>query len=458
MTSASVSGPARVLFVDDEEHLRIASKQALDLAGFEVECFSSAEHVADLVSRNFNGVVVTDIRLPGMSGLTLMQNLLEIDPELPVILITGHGDVQLAVEAMRAGAYDFIEKPFASAHLSDVVGRALEKRAMTLEIRMLRSAVGGRDKLEARLMGRAPVMVDIRNQIRAVAETEADVLIVGDTGTGKEVAARALHAISARRDKPFVAINCGALPGDLMENELFGHEPGAFVGATRARFGKFEHARGGTIFLDEIESMPQELQVKLLRTIQERTITRLGSNEPIELDVRFVASSKSELEEMAAAGKFRSDLLYRLNVVTLRMPTLAQRREDIPRLFIQLANEAAARYRREPEEIPSALLALFASGDWPGNVRELRNAADRFVLGLGTPELVDDSQDNAKNLGERVSAFERNAIAAELSAQGGSLKRTYESLGLSRKSLYEKMQKYGLSRTDYSGDSKIETD
>lgn len=440
----------KVLFVDDEEHLRLASRQALDLAGFEVECFSSAERVRDFASRSFAGVVVTDIRMPGMDGFTLMTELLEIDPELPVILITGHGDVQLAVEAMRAGAYDFIEKPFASAYLTDTVGRALEKRRMTLEIRKLRSAVGGRDLLEARLMGRAPVMVEIRRQIRAVAETHADVLIFGDTGTGKDVAARALHASSSRGDKPFVAINCAALPADLIESELFGHEAGAFPGAIRARYGKFEHAQGGTVFLDEIESMPMELQAKLLRVIQERTITRLGSNEPIDLDVRFIAASKLDLEQAARHNSFRRDLLYRLNVVTIRMPALEERKEDIPRLFIQLANEAAARYQREPLTVPPSTLAVLANREWPGNVRELRNAAERFVLGLGQPEDSAGSTDPAKSLAARVGDFERNIIAAELTANSGSLKHTYQALGLSRKSLYEKLQKYGLKREDFT--------
>ena len=448
---------SRVLFVDDEEHMRLASKQALDLAGLNVDCFSSAEQVADLVSRNFNGVVVSDIRMPGMDGMELMQKLLQIDPELPVVLITGHGDVQLAVEAMRVGAYDFIEKPFAPAHLTGVVTRALEKRRLTLEIRRLRSAVGGHDKLEARLMGRTPVMVEIRRQIRAVAGTEADVLIVGDTGTGKEVTARALHAISDRRDRPFVAINCGALPADLVESELFGHEAGAFAGAIRSRYGKFEHAQRGTVFLDEIESMPRELQVKLLRAIQERTITRLGSNELIELDVRFIAASKSDLEQAAQDGQFRQDLLYRLNVVTLRMPTLEERKDDIPRLFIQLANEAAARYQRDPADIAPGVLAKLTTQHWPGNVRELRNAADRFVLGLDSPkppESVGEKSAPPASLARQVGDFERNVIAAELMTNQGSLKKTYEKLGLSRKSLYEKMQKYQLSRQVFNSSNK----
>lgn len=439
----------KVVFVDDEDHLRLAAKQALDLADFDVECFANADRVSDQISRNYTGVLVTDIRMPGMDGMELMQRVLEIDPELPVVLVTGHGDVQLAVEAMRQGAYDFIEKPFSSNHLVDVVSRAIDKRRLTLENRALRSAVAGRDRLEARLMGRAGVMVELRQQIRAVAETDADILIVGETGTGKEVAARALHAISTRRDRPFIALNCAALPAHMIESELFGHEAGAFPGATRARYGKLEHGQGGTVFFDEIESMPAELQVKLLRVIQERSITRLGSNEPIDLDVRFIAASKADLETEAKQGRFRSDLLYRLNVITLRMPALEQRKEDIPRLFIHLLNEACARYRRDMPDVPSAVLAAVANRDWPGNVRELRNAADRFALGLGLNDGAVSVEEQDEPLAQRVSEFERSIIAAELTANSGRLKDTYDALGLSRKSLYEKMQKYGLNREDF---------
>lgn len=443
----------RVIFVDDEEHLRLAARQTLELADLEVDCFADAEQTLDVLSRNLAGVLFTDIRMPGIDGLELMQRVLAIDPEFPVVLVTGHGDVQLAVECMRQGAYDFIEKPFASNHLIDVAKRAIEKRRLTLENRQLRSAVAGRDRLEARLMGRAEVMVDLRRQIRAVAQTDADVLIVGDTGTGKEVAARALHAISSRNERPFVAINCGALPADLIESELFGHEVGAFPGAVRARYGKFEHAQGGTVFLDEIESMPVALQVKLLGAIQDRSVTRLGSNEPVALDVRFIAASKTDLATAVEAGAFRADLFYRINVVTLRIPPLDLRREDIPRLFVHLVNEASARYRRDAPPMPSAILAAVAHRAWPGNVRELRNAADRFALGLGLAEGAGDEPDHSNGtLADRVAAFERAAIAAELAANIGRLKETYQALGLSRKSLYEKMQKYNLKRDDFGED------
>ena len=439
-----------ILLVDDEEELRRSSSQALDLAGFEVRAFASAESVLDTIGYGFNGIVITDIRMPGMDGMTLMSRIREIDPDLPVLLITGHADVQLAVTAMREGAYDFLEKPFNAQHLADIAARALDRRSLVLENRQLRAAAGKRDDIEARLPGRTPAMVDLRYRLRAVAATDADLLIIGDTGTGKEVAARALHDISPRAARPFVAINCAALPANLIESELFGHEAGAFPGALRARYGKFEHARGGTILLDEIGSMPLDLQAKLLRVIDERVITRLGSNEALPLDVRFIATSKANLDAEAAAGRFRADLLYRLNMVTLRMPSLAARREDVPLLFLQLVNEAAARYRQDGIDVPQALIAHVARREWPGNVRELRNAADRFVLGLD-PDGESPPGATASTLADRVADFEKSIIAGALLAHRGSLKPVYESLNISRKTLYEKMQKYGLAKDDARG-------
>lgn len=441
-----------ILFVDDEEALRHAATQALQLADFEVAAFADAQTALSHVSRDFSGIVVTDIRMPEMDGTALMSRALEIDPELPVILVTGHGDIELAVQCMRDGAYDFVEKPYAPSRLVASVRRALDKRRLTLENRALRAAVGQRDTLETRLTGRSPAIVALRQQIRAVAGTDADVLIIGETGTGKEVAARALHRASARRDGPFQHINCAALPKDLIESELFGHEAGAFAGAMRARFGKFEAARGGTVFLDEIDSLPLSLQGKLLHAVQNRTITRLGSNDPITLEIRFVAASKTDLAAEARAGRFRADLLYRLNVVTLRLAPLADRREDIPLLFAHLVSEAAARLKQPSPEISGAILSQLASRDWPGNVRELGNAADRFVLGLDLELNTAEMAQDAQGLAERVAAHEKALIAASLAAHGGRLKDTYEALNVSRKALYEKMQRHGLSRENFAED------
>lgn len=438
----------RVLLVDDEEALRISVAQSLELAGFEVTAHASGERVLDQVGYGYDGIVIADIRMPGMDGMTLMGRIREIDPDIPVILVTGHADVQLAVRAMREGAYDFVEKPFKPNVLADIAARASDRRTLVLENRRLRAAAGRRDDFETRLPGRVQAMVDLRYRLRALAATDADVLIIGDTGTGKEVAARALHDASSRSQRPLVAINCAALPETLIESELFGHEAGAFPGAMRSRYGKFEHARGGTIMLDEIGSMPPELQTRLLRVIEDRTITRLGSNEPVPLDVRFIATSKADLEAEVAAGRFRADLLYRLNVVTLRLPSLAQRREDIPLLFLQLVNEAAVRYRRGAVEVPAEVLSSVSARDWPGNVRELRNAADRFVLGLGavSDEELRTHVPTRGTLAERVNAFEKSVIAEAITEADGTLKSAYERLGISRKTLYEKMQKHGLTR------------
>ncbi len=434
----------RLLLVDDDAQMRASTEQALDLAGLSVTGFNSAEDLLHHAGPGLNGVVVSDIRMPGMDGMTLLQRLRDMDADLPVILITGHAEVQLAVEAMRRGAYDFIEKPFVTQSLIAVLRRAMDHRALVLDNRRLRAAAGQRDDMEARLPGRSTAMIDLRFRLRAIGASEADALIIGPTGVGKEVVAQAMHDLSPRSARPFVAVNCAALPAALIESELFGHEAGAFPGAMRARFGRFEHARGGTVLLDEVGQMPPDLQVKLLRVLQERMITRLGSNDPIPLDVRFIATSKTDLAMEVAQGRFREDLYWRLNVALLRVPPLSERREDIPLLFLQLVREAAAR-NSVPDRTPQPeMLADLAARDWPGNVRELRNAAERFVLGLDW--MPGSTGPDAPRLADRVAGFERSVIAGAIAAHGGHLRRVYESLGVSRKTLYEKMQKHGLDR------------
>jgi two-component system C4-dicarboxylate transport response regulator DctD len=436
-----------VLFVDDEEPLRIAAQQTLELADLDCTCFDRAASALDVLGPEYPGILVTDIRMPGMDGTELLRAALQKDPEFPVILVTGHGDLDLAVGMMRDGAYDFIEKPFAPERLVDAVRRALEKRRLTIENRQLRSEVAPFIGLKDGLRGFSPQMEAVRKRIQAVAASDADVLIVGDTGTGKGLAAQALHAASKRADRPFVAINCAALPADTIESELFGHEAGAFAGATRARAGKFEHARRGTLFLDEIDSLPLALQAKLLHAVDTRSINRLGSHDRIDLDVRFIAASKSDLEAAAAQGTFRGDLLYRLNVVTIRMPPLAARRQDIPMLFLTFVAQMADRYDQAVPDVPGAVLDAISAREWPGNARELRNAAERYVLGL--TEQADQPGLSAGTLVERIAEHERALIAASLAANAGRLKDTYEALGISRKALYEKMQRYGLDRESF---------
>lgn len=437
-----------VLFIDDEADLRIAAEQTFELADMPCRALARADEALPLLTRDFEGVVVTDIRMPGIDGVGLLARVMEIDPDIPVILLTGHGDVDLAVNCIRSGGYDFLEKPCEPARLVATARRALDRRRMALENRALREQIAPANLIEARLPGRSAAMSTLRGQVRAVAATDADILITGDTGTGKEIAARVIHAASSRAEKPFVHINCAALPETLIESELFGSEAGAFPGAMRARIGRLEHARRGTLCLDEIDTLSLPLQAKLLHVLDSRQVTRLGSNDAIPLDVRVVALSKTDLEEAVKAGLFRSDLLYRLNVVTLAMPPISERREDVPALFSRLVADAAARYDREPPPIAPALLSGLAARDWPGNVREIRNAAERFVLGLVHPE--DGSE--AKTLADHLAAHERALIAAALHANGGRLKETYEALGLSRKTLYDKMQKYGLDRDAYVDD------
>ncbi|PAU59996.1 Fis family transcriptional regulator [Pseudomonas sp. PIC25] len=458
-TDIALDSRTQVLLIDDDPHLRQALSQTLDLAGLKVVTLADAQGVAERIPSGWPGVVVSDIRMPGIDGLQLLEHLHRQDPELPVLLITGHGDVPLAVQAMRAGAYDFLEKPFASEHLLDSVRRALDRRRLVLDNRSLRLALSDRQELSARLVGQSPAMQQLRQQIGALAGTSADVLILGETGAGKEVVARALHDLSSRRDGPFVAINAGALAESVVESELFGHEPGAFTGAQKRRIGKFEFANGGTLFLDEIESMSLDVQVKLLRLLQERVVERLGGNQLIPLDIRIVAATKEDLRQAADQGRFRADLYYRLNVAPLRIPPLRERGEDALLLFQHFAEAARARHGLPLRELQPAQRALLLRHAWPGNVRELQNAAERFALGL---ELALDNHAPSLpavsgGLSEQVEAFERALIAAELARPHGSLRSLAEALGIPRKTLHDKLRKHGL-HFDAGGSSPEEFD
>ena len=443
------------MLIDDEEHIRVAASQALDLAGFSVETFDRAEKALGFLDANWPGAVISDIRMPGIDGMQFLQKARALDPDLPVILITGHGDVSMAVEAMRAGAYDFIEKPFAVEDLVDTVGRALDKRALTMENRRLKNELEMQSKPGPRIIGGTAGVQRLRQTITQIADTDADVLVNGETGTGKELVARSLHENSRRRDHNFVAVNCGAVPDNLIESELFGHEAGAFTDARSRRIGKFEHANGGTLFLDEIESMPVNVQVHLLRVLQERAIERLGSNELIPLDLRVVAASKVDLREAASRGDFREDLYYRLSVVMIDIPPLRERREDVPLLFQHFVLVAGARYQREPPPPQPEQLHRLMLAEWPGNVRELRNAAERYVLlgdtcGYDLEQVVNGDTDRpALTLPEQLECFERSLIEQHLKANNGSIKATMGTLGLPRKTLYDKMKKYRLERDNY---------
>ena len=441
----------KVLLVEDDATVRAGSAQALDLAGFRVEAFEAAERALAQVGPGFSGVIVSDVRLPGMSGLDLMAAVRAIDAQVPVILVTGHGDISMAVGAMRGGAYDFIAKPYSSEQLVEAVGRALETRRLILEVAALRHRIADGEGIEAMLLGDSLAMRNLRRLILDLADESADVLIYGETGTGKEMVARCLHQFSSRRAHHFVALNCGAIPENIFESEVFGHELGAFTGAAKRQIGKIEHADGGSLFLDEVESLPLSLQVKMLRVLQERYVERLGSNTPVPVDVRVIAAAKVDLKEWSDQQKFRSDLYYRLNLIVLNLPPLRERREDIPLLFEHFMLGAAARYKRSVPTVPGPLMQSLMAHDWPGNVRELRNIAERFVLGLasGADGLLAARSAAPVPLADQVGAFERAVIEQELRRTGGSIAEVCSALGVPKQTLYYKMQKYGLTPDYY---------
>lgn len=436
-----------VLLVEDDPHVQLGCVQAIQLAGVSVRAVASAEEAQTLVQPGFPGIVVTDMRLPKQDGLELIRWCHEREADMPVIMITGHGDMGLAVEAMRSGAYDFIPKPFSPETLVEVVRRALEKRALTLEVAALRKSLASRAGLESQLIGNSPQMQRVRHLISEIADSPVDVLVHGETGTGKEVVAQALHTHSTRRSNPFVALNCGGMPDALLDSELFGHESGAFTGAQKRRIGKVEHAHGGTLFLDELESMPMGMQIKLLRVLQERRIERLGSNNGTQVNVRVVAATKENLLLLSKGGSFRLDLYYRLNVATIELPALRERLEDIPLLVAHFMLLAASRYGRPNPGITPEQMRRLMAHDWPGNVRELRNVADCLVLGIpsgvlgerATEPKVDD-----RSLTELVDAYERELIAVELNASQGNVTQCARALRIAKTTLADKVRKYGL--------------
>ena len=433
-----------VIVVDDEASIRNAVEQWLSLSGFEVQLFNCAEDCLKQLPAHFAGVIVSDVRMPGMGGLALLSRVHQLDPDLPVILLTGHGDVPMAVEAMRDGAYDFLEKPFSPDALLSSLRRALEKRQLVLENRRLHEQADLRQQIDNRLLGVSRSLQTLRRQVLELAPLPVNVLIRGETGSGKELVARCLHDFGPRADKPFVALNCAAIPEQLFEAELFGHESGAFTGAQGKRIGKLEYADGGTVFLDEIESMPLAQQAKLLRVLQEQKLERLGSNQSISVDLRVIAATKPDLLEEARAGRFREDLAYRLTVAELRLAPLRERREDIPLLYEYFCHGAAERMGRPTQPLNGAQLSRLLSHDWPGNVRELANTAERDVLGLSEPGL--EETNDGQSLVAQQEAFEAQCLRAALTRHKGEIKAVLNELQLPRRTLNEKMQRHGLVR------------
>ncbi len=437
-----------VIMVDDDPSVLDAWREMLEIEGLRVSAFGTGAPALASLGPDREAIILSDVRMPGMSGLELAAAARAIDPELPVILMTGHGDIPMAIEAVRNGVWDFLEKPADPVHLIQTTRRALDYRRLVLDNRRLRQAKDGAT-WATRLIGESRQMQAMRLRLERVAQASADVLIHGQTGTGKEVVARALHDFSTRKGR-FVAINCGAIPESMIEAELFGHEAGAFTNASERRIGQIEYASGGTLFLDEIESMPLVSQVRMLRVLQERRIVRLGSNAERPVDIRVIAATKVDLHVLAAEGRFRSDLAFRLDIARIEIPPLAQRRDDIVPLFEHFLRLAALREGLALPPISQALERDLTGRDWPGNVRELRNVAERFCLGLedlpDAPFCVDPASE--LRLDVQMDRHEAALLAEALARNGGRIGETAAMLGISRKTLYLKMRRHGLSAAD----------
>ncbi len=440
-----------IFFVDDEEEILLACRQTFELEGYSITTFSSAEKILPLLHEDWMGTVITDVKMPGMSGLQLLNEIKKISDDIPVVILTGHGDVPMAIDAMQSGAYDFLEKPAPPEYLLDVARRALETRRLGLENRSLKHRLKTDSDIETRIIGISDEVQEMRRILLSLAVIDVDVLLIGETGVGKELAANCLHDLGHRHTGRFVPLNCGAIPANLVESELFGHEKGAFTSASRRRIGKIEQAQGGTLFLDEIESMPLDIQVKLLRTVQERVIERVGGNQIIPVDFRIIAASKVDLREAVKKGTFREDLFYRLNVARIVIPPLRRRKKDILLILQYFISQTAKQFQKKEVLIDAATRDRLEHYFWPGNVRELRNVAQQLVLGLEL-DLADPSVHSADQIhfdlgfDHLVQEYEKKIITKALAINGGKIEKTAKMLGIPRKRLYLRMQKFNLRK------------
>ncbi len=460
---------ARILVVEDERAIQLALSALLGRVGYEVCVAASGDDaLARLDEDGAFDLVLTDLALgSGASGLDVLRAAKRRRPETAVVMITAHGSEKIAVEAMKAGAEDYVPKPFDNDEIRLVVQRALERTRLAREHRLLLERVE-RDFGFESLIGSGPAMRRVFATIQKVAATDLTVLVRGDSGTGKEGVAQALHQRSERRGRPFVAVNCAAISPQLVESELFGHEKGAFTGADRSRQGRFEAADGGTIFLDEIGDMAPETQAKVLRVLEERSCERVGGTKTVEVDVRVVAATHRKLEAEVRAGRFREDLYYRLRVLEIELPPLRERREDVPALALRFLEQVNERLGRGPQRIAEGALAALARHDWPGNVRELRNAVEQAAV-LAAGERIEEADlrlggapanapaepapEPGLPFGEakrrHVEGFERAFLLDALRAHDGNVSRTAEAIGMVRQSLQQKIRELGLRAEDW---------
>jgi DNA-binding NtrC family response regulator len=450
---------ATVLVVDDERNIQVTLSRALALEGYAVETAGGGREALEKIAALPVDVVVMDVRMPDLDGLAVLEKARQMRPGLPVLVMSGHGSIETVRTAFKLGAFDYLEKPITEKEkLVVAVRNALRLRSLAEENAELRREVG-----PGEMIGRSPAMAKLQDLVRRAAPSEGRVLVTGENGTGKELGARAIHDQSKRRDRAFVKLNCAAVPAELIESELFGHERGAFTGAVAARKGKFELADGGTLFLDEVGDMPPAMQAKVLRVLQEGEFERVGGQATLRCDVRVVAATNKDLGEEVRAGRFREDLFYRLNVVPIPAPPLRERREDVPELAARFLEEACARNGRRAMSFTRDGLAALQVHDWPGNVRELRNLVERLAILCDGPELGPDDVAtvlpgarrpraerfrSGASFHELVEEAEREIILGALEKHAENISETARALGLERSHLYKKMRALGVKRAE----------
>ncbi len=451
---------ARILVVDDEEGIRHVLRQVLEYEGHEVETAEGGGEALTKHEAFSPDLMFLDVKMARMDGLEVLGRIRERDPEAVVVMISGHGSIETAVEATRRGAFDFLEKPLDTDRILVTIRNALQHRGLAQEVTRLRDEVESRYEM----VGRSFAIRSVLERIDKVGPTDARVLITGENGSGKELVARALHRVSPRSEAPFVEVNCAAIPAELIESELFGHVRGAFTGAHTDRTGKFEQADGGTLFLDEIGDMSLSAQAKVLRTLQDGVVTRVGGERTVRVDVRVVAATNKELEKEISEGRFREDLFFRLNVVPLHVPPLRDRREDIPMLVRHFSERAIQEQRLPPRRLSAEAVERLQAMDWPGNVRELKNTVERLLILSHGPEvggreverLVGAPQDaglpadlmGAASFADFKDRAERGYILGKLRENDWNVSETARSIDMPRSNLYKKIEKYGLVRED----------